>query len=52
MKKNVGGIDKVLRIIAGLVLVLIGIFVQLGTGWRIVLLVVGAVALVTAFTGF
>jgi hypothetical protein len=52
MKKNVGGIDKVLRIIVGIVLAIVGFFVQLSTGLRVGVLVVAAVALITAFTGF
>jgi Inner membrane protein YgaP-like, transmembrane domain len=52
MKKNVGGIDKVLRFIIGVVLVLIGFFVQIAAGLRIGIFVVAAIALITAFTGF
>jgi hypothetical protein len=52
MKKNVGGIDKVLRIIVGIVLAIVGFFVQLGTGLRVGVFVVAAIALITAFTGF
>ena len=35
MKKNVGGIDKVIRIIIGIAVALAGFFVQMGTGLRI-----------------
>lgn len=52
MKKNVGGVDKVLRIVMGLVLVVIGLVVNMSTGPRIGVFVVAAIALVTAFTGF
>ena len=52
MKKNVGGIDKVLRIIIGIVLALVGFFVQMSTGVRIGVFVVAAIALITAFSGF
>jgi len=52
MKKNVGGFDKVLRILIGLALAIAGIFVQMGTGWRIGVFVVAVIAIVTAFTGF
>lgn len=52
MKKNVGGIDKILRLIIGLVLLLVGFFVQMGTGLRVGAFVVAAIALITAFTGF
>ncbi len=52
MKKNVGGIDKAIRFIIGIILGLVGFFVHMGTGLRIGAFVVAAVALVTAFTGF
>jgi len=52
MKKNVGGIDKVLRLIIGFVLLLAGFVMQLSTGLRVGAFVVAAIALTTAFTGF
>ncbi len=52
MKKNVGGVDKVLRFIVGIVLALVGFFVQMSTGLRVGAFVVAAIALITAFTGF
>jgi hypothetical protein len=52
MKKNVGGIDKVIRLVIGFILALVGFFVQMSTGLRIGVFVVAAIALVTAFTGF
>ena len=52
MKKNVGGIDKILRLIIGLVLLLVGFFMQMSTGLRVGAFVVAAIALITAFTGF
>jgi hypothetical protein len=52
MKKNVGGFDKVIRFIAGIVLALVGFFVQMSTGLKTVVFVVAAIALITAFTGF
>jgi len=52
MKKNVGSIDKGIRIVAGVVLAVIGIFSAVSTGWRIALFAVSAVAIITAFTGF
>lgn len=52
MKKNVGGIDKVLRLIIGFVLLLVGLFMPLSTGLRVGAFVVAAIALITAFTGF
>lgn len=52
MKKNVGGIDKILRLIIGLVLLLVGFFMQMSTGLRVGAFVVAAIALITAFSGF
>jgi len=49
MKKNVGGIDKAIRVIIGIVLLLVGIFVQMGIGWRIGIFVLAGVAFLTAF---
>jgi hypothetical protein len=52
MKKNVGGIDKILRLVVGIVLALVGFFVQVSTGLRIGIFTVAAIALITAFTGY
>lgn len=52
MKKNVGGADKAIRVIIGIVLALVGFFVNMSTGLRTGAFVVAAIALVTAFTGF
>ena len=49
MKKNVGNVDKWVRIVVGVVLLGVLLFVQ--SGWRWVGLL-GFVALATAFTGF
>ena len=35
MKKNVAGFDKIIRIIAGFVFVIVGIFAPVGMGWCI-----------------
>ncbi len=52
MKSNVGGIDRTLRIVVGIVLLLVGLLAPLEMTWRIVALVVAAIALVTAFVRF
>lgn len=52
MVRNVGGFDKIIRIVAGIVVFVVALAAEIGTGWKIGLFVVGAVALVTAFTGF
>jgi hypothetical protein len=51
MKVNEGTIDRVVRIVVGVVLLYIGIMVVAGV-WGIVLDVIGAIALVTGVTGF
>lgn len=52
MKKNVGNIDRNIRIIAGIVLLAAGTFMQMETGWRIGLFAVAAVAFATSFISF
>ncbi len=52
MTNNVGSIDKAIRIIIGIVLLIVGIFVQVGVGLRITAFVVAGVALITAFVSF
>jgi hypothetical protein len=51
MKVNEGTADRVIRIVAGALLLYIGFFV-LGGAWGIVLDVLGVIALVTGATGF
>jgi hypothetical protein len=51
MKKNVAGFDKIIRIIAGAALVIVGIFAPVGMGWRIGSFAVAGIAFVTAFVG-
>jgi len=52
MKNNVGSLDKMIRIIIGVVLAAVGAFAPVGTGWRIAVFAVGAVAFITAFISF
>jgi hypothetical protein len=52
MTHNVGGVDRVIRIVIGLVALIAGFAVIESTGWRVVAIVVGAVALLTAFVGY
>jgi hypothetical protein len=52
MKKNVGSVDRAIRTIIGAVLLIVGIFVQMGTGLRVVALTVAAIAFITAAAGF
>lgn len=52
MKCNVGGIDRTGRIVLGIVLLLVGLVAPIDMTWRIVALVIAAVALVTAIVRF
>jgi hypothetical protein len=52
MQKNVGSIDRNIRIVIGVIFLLIGLFAQISTGLRTGAFVVAAIAIVTAFTGF
>lgn len=51
MKKNVGGLDKKIRIILGGILLIAGILLA-PTGFGIALIVIGAVLLLTGWIGF
>ncbi len=52
MKCNVGGIDRTARIVLGIVLLVIGLLAPLDLIWRVVVLIVAAVALITATVRF
>jgi uncharacterized membrane protein (DUF441 family) len=52
MKKNVGSLDKGIRIVIGIVLAAVGVLAPVATGWRVAAFAAGAVAFITAFTGF
>jgi len=52
MKCNVGGIDRTARIVLGIVLLIVGLAAPIDTTWRIVALVIAAIALVTATVRF
>lgn len=52
MKCNVGGIDRTGRIVLGIVLLAVGLLAPIEMIWRIVALVVAAIALVTAIVQF
>lgn len=52
MKCNVGGIDRIGRIVLGIVLLLVGLVAPIDMTWRIVALVIAAIALVTATVRF
>jgi hypothetical protein len=52
MKCNVGGIDRTGRIVLGVALAVVGLAAPLNMTWMIVVLVVAAIALVTAAVRF
>ena len=52
MNRNVGSMDRNIRIISGIIFLLTGLFAQVGTGLKIGVFAVAAIALVTAFVGF
>ena len=51
MKCNVGTVDRAVRIILGIVLLWLGIFVLGAAGWGWLLIVIGALALGTGLAG-
>ncbi|MHB0887712.1 YgaP family membrane protein [Acidithiobacillus sp.] len=52
MQCNVGGVDRVGRIVIGVVLLLVWFLVPLGLVWQVVVLVIAAIALVTGIVRF
>lgn len=52
MKANVGSVDKTLRIVIGVVLLIIGFSVPMSAGLKTVVFVISGIALVTAFVSF
>ena len=51
MKKNMGIVDRAVRVVLGLALVVCGA-VLLAGAWQIVAIVIGAIFLLTAILGF
>ena len=52
MKCNVGGIDRTGRTVLGIVLLVVGLVAPIDMTWRIVALVIAAVALATVIFRF
>jgi len=52
MKKNVGGSDSIIRTALGVVAALVGFFVSMSTGLRIVAFLIAVVLLFTGIYGF
>jgi hypothetical protein len=52
MKKNVGSIDKVVRILIALVVIVLYFAHVISGTWAVILLIVSAILLLTSFFGF
>ena len=52
MECNVGGADRTVRIIAAVVLLAAAVFADVGTGWRMLLALLGLIAAVTALVRY
>ena len=52
MKCNVGGIDRMGRTVLGVVLLVVGLVAPIDMTWRIVALVIAAIALLTGIVRF
>lgn len=52
IEKNVGGADKTIRIVVGVVMIALAMFADMATGWRVVAWIVAAISFVTAVVGF
>jgi hypothetical protein len=52
MTPNVGRIDRLTRLLAGSILVLIALFAPLDPIWRIIFVALAAIAFITAFFRF
>lgn len=52
MKVNMGNIDRVVRGVVGLVLLVAAFTAAMGAAWQWILGIIGVVLLVTAVTGF
>ncbi|WP_457754237.1 YgaP family membrane protein [Thermococcus sp.] len=50
MERNEGTLDRILRIVIGIVL--LGVWASMNVPYKTVLLIVGLIALVTGLTGF
>lgn len=52
MTKNVGGIDTILRYIGGAILILLGIFLSMGTALKAIFLIFGIMLIGTGLFGY
>ncbi len=51
MKKTVGSVDKIIRIILGIVLLVVAFVVSVGQVLKVIFIIVGVIALLTSITG-
>jgi len=49
---NEGNVDRIIRIIVGLVLILISVFATLNPTVEVIFIIIGVIALITGLTGF
>ena len=52
MKHNVGGLDRTLRIVIGVLLVFVGLLAGLPLLWQIVVFAIAAIALITGLVQY
>jgi len=50
MEKTVGDVDRTIRIILGIILILIPFIFSVGTVWKVILIIIGIVGLITGIT--
>jgi hypothetical protein len=51
MKANVGNVDRIVRVILGLVLLFLGIFALHAGAWKWILIILGLIGLGTGLSG-
>jgi cytochrome b subunit of formate dehydrogenase len=52
MTKNVGRTDSIIRIVAGILLLVLGFFLEISAGWAWALMILGALLLITGIIRF
>lgn len=52
VEKNVGGADKAIRIVVGVVMLALAMFADMSNTWRVVAWIVAAIAILTAVVGY
>lgn len=50
MEKTVGNLDRIIRIIIGIILILIPFFFSIGTVLKVILVIIGIIILLTGIT--